>query len=430
MRSKTVFLLAVVMSVLSLAATADSPKLHIFYADKPEGFKDATVVSGKANEITVNTAGKKIVIKTEDLIKMKFGEFQPLQDVERIVLVNGDILVGKLIQGDADGAAVKISFASKALGTVKLDMSQHVMYYCNQPAFKNAEDFKATDQQAATRSFFNRFVETDGRNDKSDFLLFYEPNLVPPRAQTIRFAISEVTATEIKGVSPVVGEMSVKRSNAPAFVVKKVDYKAPQTFHSVVRLADGGLVTGDLLGIDSEALELKPHIPFAASVKIKLTDIQEVDFRFGKTEYISDHTPVKADEHPFFSKVTHSWQKDRMAVITAGVYPPLIMDGTHYRKGIGVHSYSNLEYDLHGKYRRLIGLVGVDASGNQYSNFVAVIKVDGKEVFKKAIKWGDKPVAIDVDIKNALKLELIIDFGENLDVGDRADWANVILIKK
>ena len=57
---------------------------------------------------------------------------------------------------------------------------------------------------------------------------------------------------------------------------------------------------------------------------------------------------------------------------------------------------------------------------------------DGK--FKAAyespvIRGGDAPVPITVDLKNAKRIALIVDFAERGDECDDADWLNARLIK-
>ena len=154
-----------------MALQAADVKFNIYYTSVPKGLKDVSLVSSNNDSITVSTGKEKITVKNQDLIKLELAQFQPLPEVERIVLVNGDLIVGKLVEGKEEGVTVKLGFESTAIGRITLDMSQHVRYHCNQPGFKNAEDY--------TR-FYNRFIAKDGRNDKSDYVVLYE-DLVPGR---------------------------------------------------------------------------------------------------------------------------------------------------------------------------------------------------------------------------------------------------------
>lgn len=437
MRSKkavlsVVIAVAVMMGAcLGAYAQTEPKKAEIFYAGKPDGLKDAVITGCKDGKMTVTAGGKNITIPVEDLIKIKYSEYQPMGQIEYVELINGDKIAGKLVEGPPAGATVKLVYESKSIGKAELLLSKHVKYYCNQPAFKNAEDFKAADPKNTQRSFKYKFIENDQRDEASDYVIRYDPKVSPPRAETFKYAISEITKTEIKGYCFALKcEMNIARENSPAFVVKKIPFDEPQNFFAYVRLMDGTEISGTIIKIENGTVQIKPLVEFANEVNLPMTEVQEMGFRNGKMENLSDKTPLKAEEHPFFSKMVYKWQQDRMAVSNAGVYPPLKMDGKQYQKGIGVHAYSKLEYDLKGQYANLIGVVGVDDSGNQYSNFVAIIMVDGKEVFKQAIKWGDKPVPFNITLNNSDKLELIIDFGENLDVGDRADWGGMMLIKK
>src|SRR5207247_2531998 len=90
---------------------------------------------------------------------------------------------------------------------------------------------------------------------------------------------------------------------------------------------------------------------------------------------------------------------------------------------------------------RHAGAYGRD-SGRRYSrspigrqprplgNGVVQIKADGKVVFDSGPVTGDdEPRPVLVPIEGAKKIQLIVDYGDQLDVGDQADWGNARLIK-
>ena len=62
--------------------------------------------------------------------------------------------------------------------------------------------------------------------------------------------------------------------------------------------------------------------------------------------------------------------------------------------------------------------------------FVFRVHADDKIVYDSGPVTGrDKPRPVLVSIEDAEHLKLEVDFGEALDVGDQANWANVRLIK-
>ena len=46
---------------------------------------------------------------------------------------------------------------------------------------------------------------------------------------------------------------------------------------------------------------------------------------------------------------------------------PISVAGRVYEKGVGVHSYSELEYELRPEYRRFVAVVGVDDAMKDFS---------------------------------------------------------------
>ena len=44
------------------------------------------------------------------------------------------------------------------------------------------------------------------------------------------------------------------------------------------------------------------------------------------------------------------------------------------------------------------------------------------------LRCGDAPLPVKIDISNASRLALVVDFGERADEGDHADWLNARLV--
>ena len=76
--------------------------------------------------------------------------------------------------------------------------------------------------------------------------------------------------------------------------------------------------------------------------------------------YLSALTPKSVDQKPYVggAPVIFPWRKDRSAANS-----PLKIGETVYEKGIGVHSYCKLVYELNGEYAKFMAEVGMDAAG-------------------------------------------------------------------
>jgi hypothetical protein len=118
------------------------------------------------------------------------------------------------------------------------------------------------------------------------------------------------------------------------------------------------------------------------------------------------------------------------------------MGGTTRRKGLGVHSYSLLEFDLAAEFSRFRATLGLDDSarpeeaqpqGGDEGSVVFRVKLDGKVLFEKGMTWRDPPTPVDLSVEKGRLLALEVDYGPpeggfNL-VRDRANWAEARVVK-
>jgi hypothetical protein len=212
---------------------------------------------------------------------------------------------------------------------------------------------------------------------------------------------------------------------------------APGSLRVHVRLQDGGDLIGrlDALG-GARALV---HHQILGGVEIGLEHIAEIAFLGGRVTYLSDREPVHVHEYPgpLFNETDRYGHKRDTNVL----YGPLRMSGRTFRKGLGVHSYSRLEYALAQDDARFQATIGLDDSARPFTSAVAAadvatvvfrVKVDGKLLFEKAMSWEDEPLPIEVPVKGE-RLSLEVDFGgvagSMNSTLDRANWADARLVK-
>jgi hypothetical protein len=176
---------------------------------------------------------------------------------------------------------------------------------------------------------------------------------------------------------------------------------------------------------DLDATTWKITAPWGQVLKIPANDIQGVKFRGGKMTYLSDLTPSKVDETPFFGR---KLPFQRNGALTGG---PLKMDGQTYERGLAVHSRSELTYDLDSAYTTFEALVGFDDAANAQGRVDCRVIADGKELYQNPDLRGDAPpVKLSLPVAGVTQLKLVIDFGAGQDTGDRVIWANARLERK
>ncbi len=109
----------------------------------------------------------------------------------------------------------------------------------------------------------------------------------------------------------------------------------------------------------------------------------------------------------------------------------LTINGETYEKGLGVHAYSKILYNLGGNFSRFTAAVGVDdeVSASSAASVVFQVWGDGEKLFDSGLMTGkDSAQKIDISIEGVHELELVVNDGGNGKGSDHGDWANAKII--
>lgn len=187
-------------------------------------------------------------------------------------------------------------------------------------------------------------------------------------------------------------------------------------------LDDGSIWAGRLIGGDRKSIRLLSAV--GATIDIALTDLREIRFHSVRVVFLSDLEPDDYTFEPF--GLTHwPYRLDRSVANR-----PLRIGNRQYARGIGMHSASTLTCNLDTAYKTLAADIGIDAAMGRRGDVVFRVLADGREVFNSGPVTGrDPPRSILVEIEGARQLQLCIDLGGHLDIGDQANWGNIRLIK-
>jgi NPCBM/NEW2 domain-containing protein len=108
--------------------------------------------------------------------------------------------------------------------------------------------------------------------------------------------------------------------------------------------------------------------------------------------------------------------------------------GSVVRKGIGMPAASRLAYDVAG-YRKFEAEITIDEAAGLSGSAVFKVLVERtagqwEAAYESpAMRGGDVPVPISIDLKGANRLALLVEFADRGDECDYADWLNARLIK-
>jgi hypothetical protein len=192
---------------------------------------------------------------------------------------------------------------------------------------------------------------------------------------------------------------------------------------AVCALRDGSTWAGRIAGGDRETIRLE--LTSGPIAELRVADLAGIRFRSDRIVFVSDLKPVSYTFEPF-GVTRWPYRLDRSVANR-----PMRLGERTFRCGVGVHSQATLEYELPEPFTHLAAVIGIDDAVRPRGNVVFRIVADGKEVFNSGPVTGrDEPRTILVPIEGARRLQLVVDFGEELDIGDQADWADARLIRR
>jgi hypothetical protein len=151
------------------------------------------------------------------------------------------------------------------------------------------------------------------------------------------------------------------------------------------------------------------------SVEWDQASVARFDYNMGKLGFLSDMTPSKVVEKSAVGLiVTH-----RKDVNLDG--DPIVLDRP-YAKGLSLHAFTALDYDLKGKYKTFTAVLGVDTRVGSESEPKVTIEVDGKVMFQQTITTK-KVEPVKIDITKASTLRITVTSANILDLHDHVTIA-------
>ncbi len=162
------------------------------------------------------------------------------------------------------------------------------------------------------------------------------------------------------------------------------------------------------------------------SVNVEPENLHLLDFSRGKLAYLSSMEPRSVKYTPYFDILLYKYARDRSLE-----GKPIRLGGKVYKRGLALHSKTEIVYRIGGEYNRFKAVMGIDENlRNRADGDVRVdIRGDGKSLYQVNVRGTDPPRELDIDVKGVRDLEIIVDFGGYLDVGDHLDLADARVTK-
>jgi hypothetical protein len=193
----------------------------------------------------------------------------------------------------------------------------------------------------------------------------------------------------------------------------------PQTAVCVVYDTHGNSLAASEVSVNGNAFTVKTPAGLTMPVEEKV--LARLDYNRGKLTFLSDLDPTKVVERSGAGLVSR-YRKDANL---DGEQPILLANdksAAQFTKGLSMHAYTELEYDLDGKYKDFKAVLGVDARTGSESQAELTILCDGQKMLTKSVSAkAVQPIAVNV--RNVRKLKIIVSSQNVLDLYDHATLA-------
>lgn len=407
----------------------------VVYSFGREQNRDMKIVSTQARVyrgeiISLDAKKNSFVIRSEknkhDVVEFKdicycenssVNNVLELMRLPRLILSDGEIIIAQISKLENEKLYVYLLDINKEI-PLAIDI---VRVYIN--------NFYIDNSMRTDETFL------DKKNKTEDEIFFIN-------GDSDRGTIASLSSNEVKLASTIYSKdktYSLSKIAYISFAVLEEEKKLPTDIYGVFYLTNGGIIKGKLLGFvtSKELVEIDSFALGKLSIPLDL--LHTFYFNNSNCSFLSDMKPVKVrEELSFHSKYDPKFpfQKDRSSYNPlSSKLTPININGILYAKGLGVHAFSSLTYELSRKYSKFFATIGIDKSGRgraawQCGKATFVVEVDGKKVFEKNMKCTDKAKKINIDVKGAKTLTLIVkEHGGTFFMLARADWAMARLVR-
>lgn len=225
--------------------------------------------------------------------------------------------------------------------------------------------------------------------------------------------------------------MDVKRSKIAAVLFYRKQVAGLRDPVCELTTADGSRFSASRVSLRRSHLLVST--PAGLAFRVNLADLRHADFSAGKLAYLSDLKPIEVKWTPRIAaptgaSVVAAFGMPRYDESFTGSELSLLWKNDpqldrrlvrSYDKGLAVRSRTELTWRLPAGMQRFTAIAGIDPQSAGQGRVDLQIRGDGKMLWEGPVNGLQAPVPIDVDLRGARRLQVTVDYGENLDYGDR-----------
>lgn len=226
-------------------------------------------------------------------------------------------------------------------------------------------------------------------------------------------------------------ELPVKRTKVAGLIYYR--QPADSTTSQTCRVFAAGQAELQLANVSLQDEVLTGTTTSGIRFALPFTSISRIDFSGGKLVYLSDLKPDHSKWIPYIglplsATSVQSFGRPRYDLGFRGQPLSLRMPTREfssysqqtksYSKGIALRSRTELAYRLPDGFTRFAAMAGIDPELSDIGHCQLVVFGDDEILFDGIFTRNDEPVQIDTSINNVQVLKIVVDFGDNQDLGD------------
>jgi len=218
---------------------------------------------------------------------------------------------------------------------------------------------------------------------------------------------------------------TVPRSVCRGFVAARIESAERTAPRFTVWLRDGSTLPAETVRWnDGETPTLTCHIGNEVDWAVNWTDVVQIAVVTPRIVFVSDLRPVEVHTESLVG-LPRPWQADRSV---SG--RPLSTPQLPRARGLGMQSGTRLAYDLTDQPAvQFAAELCLDPETGRTGDCEFLVRGDGRELLRRRVRGGEAPAAIRVDVTGVSQLELGVEYGENFDLADHANWIDARLVR-
>ncbi len=391
--------------LLCLLLTAATPSFEVQTLDGQTLV--GPLVQLTSERLTIDAAGGRKSLETERLVsiasRQKPATPQPVSGPV-VELTDGSIILAR--QYVAQAARAKISLTAGQVLETPTSIVRTVQW------------------QPPTAALAAEWARLLGMNADSDLLVVRKDQSLDYHKGVLHDVTEDAVRFELDGEV-----LPVKRSKVYGIAYcHGVPSSRPPAICRITDAAGSQWLVRSL----SLAEKLQWTTPAGLDVAQAMDKIVQIDFSGGKIVYLSDLKPESARWTPYFGPgkppaAVEQFYAPRYDHNFDG--GPLALSGTQYRKGLALHSRTEIMYRLPGPFSRFQAVVGIDDAVRPSGKTRLLIRGDDNVLLDAVIAGSEAPRNIEVRLAAVRRLTIVVDLADSLSTGNALLLCNARLSK-